>query len=117
MVRRPPRSTRPDPLFPYTTLFRSRRPPVPDHGRTGADGMGQHQPRIPSTVHLPLHPRWKRRTTRLVQRDGPPADHSRNRREAADRPRGDGLLLLTAPGVAADTGSDYLRPTRGDDDG
>src|SRR3546814_15918621 len=23
MLRRPPRSTRPDPLFPYTTLFRS----------------------------------------------------------------------------------------------
>src|SRR3546814_3091397 len=26
MIRRPPRSTRTDPLFPYTTLFRSRRP-------------------------------------------------------------------------------------------
>src|SRR3546814_3695867 len=25
MVRRPPRSTHPDPLFPYTTLFRSDR--------------------------------------------------------------------------------------------
>src|SRR3546814_12131848 len=25
MIRRPPRSTRPDPLFPYTTLFRSNR--------------------------------------------------------------------------------------------
>src|SRR3546814_7923692 len=25
MVRRPPRSTRTDPLFPYTTLFRSER--------------------------------------------------------------------------------------------
>src|SRR3546814_1003632 len=25
MIRRPPRSTRTDPLFPYTTLFRSRR--------------------------------------------------------------------------------------------
>src|SRR3546814_1185297 len=23
MIRRPPKSTRPDPLFPYTTLFRS----------------------------------------------------------------------------------------------
>src|SRR3546814_6113735 len=27
MIRRPPRSTRTDTLFPYTTLFRSRRPP------------------------------------------------------------------------------------------
>src|SRR3546814_17347882 len=27
MIRRPPRSTRTDTLFPYTTLFRSRGPP------------------------------------------------------------------------------------------
>src|SRR3546814_5243124 len=27
MIRRPPRSTRTDTLFPYTPLFRSRRPP------------------------------------------------------------------------------------------
>src|SRR3546814_1243962 len=29
MIRRPPRSTRTDTLFPYTTLFRSRYDPVP----------------------------------------------------------------------------------------
>src|SRR3546814_7140419 len=29
MIRRPPRSTRTDTLFPYTTLFRSRRPSRP----------------------------------------------------------------------------------------
>src|SRR3546814_20037366 len=29
MIRRPPRSTRTDTLFPYTTLFRSRTPPCP----------------------------------------------------------------------------------------
>src|SRR3546814_12511283 len=29
MIRRPPRSTRTDTLFPYTTLFRSRRPVEP----------------------------------------------------------------------------------------
>src|SRR3546814_2502571 len=28
MIRRPPRSTRTDKLFPYTTLFRSRRAPA-----------------------------------------------------------------------------------------
>src|SRR3546814_238674 len=28
MIRRPPRSTRTDTLFPYTTLFRSQRAPV-----------------------------------------------------------------------------------------
>src|SRR3546814_1518481 len=34
MIRRPPRSTRTDTLFPYTTLFRSR-------GRLRGDGAGQ----------------------------------------------------------------------------
>src|SRR3546814_12048396 len=34
MIRRPPRSTRTDTLFPYTTLFRSRRGPRP---RVGLD--------------------------------------------------------------------------------
>src|SRR3546814_4381029 len=29
MIRRPPRSTRTDTLFPYTTLFRSRPVPAP----------------------------------------------------------------------------------------
>src|SRR3546814_9396046 len=37
MIRRPPRSTRPDTLFPYTTLFRSGpRPPRRHDERTGA---------------------------------------------------------------------------------
>src|SRR3546814_1111142 len=35
MIRRPPRSTRTDTLFPYTTLFRS---PVAVVDRTNADG-------------------------------------------------------------------------------
>src|SRR3546814_17481299 len=39
MIRRPPRSTRTDPLFPYTTLFRSAGP---GRGGTGAAlGMGR----------------------------------------------------------------------------
>src|SRR3546814_11676237 len=37
MIRRPPRSTRTDTLFPYTTLFRSRSP------GSGFDGGG-HRP-------------------------------------------------------------------------
>src|SRR3546814_9747110 len=41
MIRRPPRSTRTDTLFPYTTLFRSspleiRGQPLRARGRTGA---------------------------------------------------------------------------------
>src|SRR3546814_9741819 len=35
MIRRPPRSTRTDTLFPYTTLFRSRPDPATSH-RTGS---------------------------------------------------------------------------------
>src|SRR3546814_1214927 len=34
MIRRPPRSTRTDTLFPYTTLFRSR--PSPSSARAGS---------------------------------------------------------------------------------
>src|SRR3546814_16912070 len=33
MIRRPPRSTRTDTLFPYTTLFRSKILPVEEHIR------------------------------------------------------------------------------------
>src|SRR3546814_6659396 len=44
MIRRPPRSTRTDTLFPYTTLFRSHR--RRDGGRAGRggarDGDGRH---------------------------------------------------------------------------
>src|SRR3546814_8780013 len=38
MIRRPPRSTRTDTLFPYTTLFRSPRSwsDAPDDDRTGS---------------------------------------------------------------------------------
>src|SRR3546814_3264622 len=35
MIRRPPRSTRTDTLFPYTTLFRSRHPRSHRAGRRG----------------------------------------------------------------------------------
>src|SRR3546814_12691877 len=38
MIRRPPRSTRTDTLFPYTTLFRSDRPSRPDAGGGGRTG-------------------------------------------------------------------------------
>src|SRR3546814_17981417 len=60
MHRRPPRPTRPDTLFPYTTLFRSART-APDHARkralphqsgtgliSGIDSLQRH-----ATVHHP----------------------------------------------------------------
>src|SRR3546814_9832532 len=36
MIRRPPRSTRTDTLFPYTTLFRSARLNIKPHGISAA---------------------------------------------------------------------------------
>src|SRR3546814_18070649 len=48
MIRRPPRSTRTDTLFPYTTLFRSPDPP----------GCGAAAKRFPVVLlHAGRHPR------------------------------------------------------------
>src|SRR3546814_11803834 len=52
MIRRPPRSTRTDTLFPYTTLFRSVRPVAPrvarvagpTGGATHASGLAEPSP-------------------------------------------------------------------------
>src|SRR3546814_8906617 len=41
MIRRPPRSTRTDTLFPYTTLFRSVVVEVGDVFEQPLDGLGQ----------------------------------------------------------------------------
>src|SRR3546814_9819943 len=49
MIRRPPRSTRTDTLFPYTTLFRSRER-VHQPGQPGELGLleaGAHAARVP----------------------------------------------------------------------
>src|SRR3546814_14774002 len=45
MIRRPPRSTRTDTLFPYTTLFRSRASPrTPSHRKaTAARGSARRR--------------------------------------------------------------------------
>src|SRR3546814_11298910 len=49
MIRRPPRSTRTDTLFPYTTLFRS---PCPDRRDPGPGCRGRCRPRgLPGTRH------------------------------------------------------------------
>src|SRR3546814_5176445 len=40
MIRRPPRSTRTDTLFPYTTLFRSK--PFAHRHRTGAGNQSRY---------------------------------------------------------------------------
>src|SRR3546814_14677683 len=73
MILRPPRSTRTDTLFPYTTLFRSRPDPrpagavlahrsVPDRGRDhrgGGEGR-VHPVHPPPAVSVPERPRRQR---------------------------------------------------------
>src|SRR3546814_15514039 len=71
MIRRPPRSTRTDTLFPYTTLFRSacrrqaagagpNRRPVPTYG----------PPAAPDSGHTPvLNPIYRCRGYNAVMRD------------------------------------------------
>src|SRR3546814_1079413 len=62
MIRRPPRSTRTDTLFPYTTLFRSRL------GLARRSGQ-RHQPEIQRPRWPDLHrPARRRRPTRRLGR-------------------------------------------------
>src|SRR3546814_20147531 len=58
MIRRPPRSTRTDTLFPYTTLFRSPDARLPDAGRGHRSGAGRTGPcgALPSPGYGPWPP-------------------------------------------------------------
>src|SRR3546814_2564412 len=64
MIRRPPRSTRTDTLFPYTTLFRSpgdgRGGPAvgggAPHQAAGADAVGPRRPGDPGRGRVPSGP-------------------------------------------------------------
>src|SRR3546814_4638985 len=83
MIRRPPRSTRTDTPFPYTTLFRSDRAvrrcrggaPFLAHGAVRIasrphHGRGGGEPR-----HDPVHPR-QRRATRKPRTPGRSEEHT-----------------------------------------
>src|SRR3546814_2890478 len=52
MIRRPPRSTRTDTLFPYTTLFRSPHP-LAQSGQHIPDRLALSEPRIRAPRSLP----------------------------------------------------------------
>src|SRR3546814_7117273 len=70
MIRRPPRSTRTDTLFPYTTLFRS--PAVPGPDRCGARRLQGRQ--------LPAEPD-RNRARNLGSQDAVGAGHARRSEE------------------------------------
>src|SRR3546814_9640252 len=54
MLRRPPRSTRTDTLFPYTTLFRSARPAGPPVRGRGAFRVRPGAALLEPTLHEPV---------------------------------------------------------------
>src|SRR3546814_3114791 len=56
MIRRPPRSTRTDTLFPYTTLFRSRNERRLDRKRRLHQGQGSGLRAGPVLLHRALPP-------------------------------------------------------------
>src|SRR3546814_5255183 len=64
MIRRPPRSTRTDTLFPYTTLFRSKqaisRVQDPEFGEFAVNDAMQHL-----LLHAMPHPRSEEHTSEL----------------------------------------------------
>src|SRR3546814_4520812 len=90
MIRRPPRSTRTDTLFPYTTLFRSKLLPrgadrrrlalgcVPLHPVAQDEARADH--RHPAALHGQLHDLY--RALRADRRRPRQCDHL-----ALDRPR------------------------------
>src|SRR3546814_6939022 len=57
MIRRPPRSTRTDTLFPYTTLFRSAEHPHRDHrGEVERRDPGDHADRLAHRIDVDPRP-------------------------------------------------------------
>src|SRR3546814_16528698 len=60
MIRRPPRSTRTDTLFPYTTLFRSQKLTTFDFLDTRDEGAE------PMNVEILAHPELKSALNRMI---------------------------------------------------
>src|SRR3546814_14599653 len=103
MIRRPPRSTRTDTLFPYTTLFRSMHRRRPARRRpSGGRGRPTTPPKTqsaasPETRRFDAGPRKKRPDTR----------HTRTARRVANPPTG--TDMATQEITVHDTGG-YTQP-------
>src|SRR3546814_6653803 len=65
MLRRPPRSTRTDTLFPYTTLFRSHYSPSYGRRSAGADSGGLQMGMLPQQPRAHLSRRRNRSFRRI----------------------------------------------------
>src|SRR3546814_3309041 len=72
MIRRPPRSTRTDTLFPYTTLFRSSSPqtanPPPEPQCPGADQVPSPYTSSPAYITSAASPKSSRAKPRRAKR-------------------------------------------------
>src|SRR3546814_1046737 len=75
MLRRPPRSTRTDTLFPYPTLFRSRTV----RGCVWIRGVLARAVRWPAAVRAPAHGQRGRRSRHSPGKPHPPSALSRDR--------------------------------------
>src|SRR3546814_8700312 len=73
MIRRPPRSTRTDTLFPYTTLFRSRHRQAGGHPHRLPPRTPPRLGRRPAHPGPPVREAW-REPDRDRQRHGQPRD-------------------------------------------
>src|SRR3546814_4707514 len=75
MLRRTPRSTRTDTLFPYTTLFRSYSWPVTEHYKS-ARSYASPEEREACTNELIEKGRLDGRVTRFRKADGRSEEHT-----------------------------------------
>src|SRR3546814_2890362 len=68
MIRRPPRSTRTDTLFPYTTLFRSAEADLqPDRARRGGPDRARRGGEERHRIDRPLARRHRQRRQQRVE--------------------------------------------------
>src|SRR3546814_17378859 len=103
MIRRPPRSTRTDTLFPYTTLFRSdEEPEQPPRGRHQPPGDKREPAPAP-----PREPAAERPGQGRTEGRGQLGDPRERRREAEPRPGPDRGLQQQR-----EEDGDLERPTR-----
>src|SRR3546814_13542678 len=97
MIRRPPRSTRTDTLFPYTTLFRSRRQ-EPRRLRFGTRRRRQRQKARPSVAQRGRKPMTRKRKKELeTQGEASPEENRLRRRLEAAKEALERILKGEAP--------------------
>src|SRR3546814_5614151 len=104
MIRRPPRSTRTDTLFPYTTLFRSPTVATPAPG-----AVPKPLDMIACMKHPPMPPQFLAEGSDKVTINGQPAVRSGDRSTCDAKVVSSGLI---SPDVTIGGGSVVVREIR-----